>query len=598
MIVPMKRVTVLCTLARQEITVQRLGELGVLHVVHVQPPAGDDLDEARRRLTYLRRALEVLPTRAVGEPTDLSAEQVVEEIWKLIHAAQAQEERLEVLRHERERIRPFGDFDPALVRKLEEAGIFVRLYRAAPRSRFQAPEGAALLELGRDRQGVYLALISRDPEASLAAEKVRLPERPLGEIEREIARLEEALAENRRRLAAFAADRPKVESIVEEVQDRVNYLEVRRGMGQTEPVAYLRGYCPRESVEALRRAAAEAGWGLIIEDPRPGEAVPTLLRPPRWARPIRALLDMIGVVPGYDEVDISAVFLVFFSVFFGMLVGDGGYGLLFLLATLALKRRLPPTARDAVRLLLITSSTTILWGSLTGTWFGIENLPAPLRGLKIDWLSDDNHLIETCFFIGAVHLSLAHLWNMWRMRRQLRALAQVGWFISTWFMFFVARTLVLGFPFPQELLYPFAAGVALIVLFTTPWRQIRTEWFEHVMLPLNLIGNFVDLVSYVRLFAVGAATLAVASAFNDMALGLGAGSAVGKAVAAVVLFVGHGMNILMAIMGVLVHGIRLNTLEFCNHMGVQWKGFPYRPFARLRRRTAAAAPAQTGTAAS
>jgi len=186
MIVPMKRVTVLCTLARREQTLEKLRDLGVLHVIPVRSPASEDLDEARRRLTYLRRALEILPQRAEGRPSGLKPEEVVEEIWKLIHQRQSLEEKLESFRHERERIRPFGDFDPQLVRKLAKQGIYVRLYRAAPRSRIKAPAGTLLHVLGRDRQGVYLAAISRRKEIELDAEAVRLPERRLSEVEKEI----------------------------------------------------------------------------------------------------------------------------------------------------------------------------------------------------------------------------------------------------------------------------------------------------------------------------------------------------------------------------------------------------------------------------
>jgi V/A-type H+-transporting ATPase subunit I len=117
------------------------------------------------------------------------------------------------------------------------------------------------------------------------------------------------------------------------------------------------------------------------------------------------------------------------------------------------------------------------------------------------------------------------------------------------------------------------------VLFMTPLRRLRAEWFNHVMLPLNLVSNFVDVVSYVRLFAVGMATFAMASAFNEMAGGMARG-AVGHLAAAALLFLGHTLNILLASMGVLVHGIRLNTLEFSGHLGLEWSGRPYRPLTR------------------
>jgi V/A-type H+-transporting ATPase subunit I len=138
---------------------------------------------------------------------------------------------------------------------------------------------------------------------------------------------------------------------------------------------------------------------------------------------------------------------------------------------------------------------------------------------------------------------------------------------------------VLLHDFPSPLLYVLAVGAALIVLFMTPVKRLKEDWIGHVMFPLNLIGNFVDVVSYVRLFAVGAATLAVASAFNAMAAETAQGLFTGLA-AALILFLGHTLNILLAMMGVLVHGVRLNTLEFATHLGLQWKGRKYSPFRR------------------
>jgi V/A-type H+-transporting ATPase subunit I len=106
---------------------------------------------------------------------------------------------------------------------------------------------------------------------------------------------------------------------------------------------------------------------------------------------------------------------------------------------------------------------------------------------------------------------------------------------------------------------------------------MKTEWIGHVMLPFDLIGNFVDLMSYIRLFAVGTASLAVAQAFNGM---VGFNSFFAGLFAAFVLFVGHSLNIILAFMGVLVHGIRLNALEFSNQMGLEWAGYAYQPFEK------------------
>ena len=147
-----------------------------------------------------------------------------------------------------------------------------------------------------------------------------------------------------------------------------------------------------------------------MEDPGPDDNVPTLIRHPKWVKPIKAVFDVIGILPGYKEVDISAVFLLFFSIFFAMLIGDAGYGLLFLIATLAAKFKLRDAPSYPFTLMGILSGGTIVWGVLTGNYFGVQ-AGGPLSKLSIDWLNNDNNLMGLCFLIGAIHLTIAHVWN-------------------------------------------------------------------------------------------------------------------------------------------------------------------------------------------
>ena len=289
-------------------------------------------------------------------------------------------------------------------------------------------------------------------------------------------------------------------------------------------------------------------------------------------------MEMIGILPGYEEVDISAIFLLFLSLFCAMLIGDAGYGILFLVITRWARRRLPHAPALPFTLITIMSVSTIVWGALTGSWFGLVRLPAPLMGLKVNWLTDKDNVMSLCFFIGAVQLTLAHAWNAVRMANSFRAVAQIGWIGMAWTMFFTARTAAQGFPFPPHMLWVCAGSVAAIVLFMTPLRELKAEWFQHIVLPLNLVSNFVDIVSYIRLYAVGTASVAVAMAFNEMAAPMFS-SILSGLLGAIILFLGHALNIVLATMGVVVHGVRLNLLEFASHVGMQWTGTPYQPFA-------------------
>jgi len=221
---------------------------------------------------------------------------------------------------------------------------------------------------------------------------------------------------------------------------------------------------------------------------------------------------------------------------------------------------------------------------LTGTYFGASEIPAVLKSLRSGWLTGegaDAHLMLLCFVIGAVHLTIAHAWNAVRICNTWQVLAQIGWIGSTWTMFFAARTMVLGEVFPPVMMNVLWTSIALILLFMNPVKKIKTEWFNYVILPLNIVSNFVDLVSYLRLFAVGAAGFAVANAFNLMAVEAGAGRFLGGLITAVIIFAAHTLNIMLSAMGVMVHGIRLNTLEFSGHIGVQWAGQRYAPFRKF-----------------
>jgi V/A-type H+-transporting ATPase subunit I len=590
MIVEMKKVTLLCLEAQREETLDRLRGLGVLHLVPVRPSQSAELDVVRRRLADADKALEALTAEAkqarTAAPVSGGAEagDAVEQVLKRIRRRASLDQELVEVEAERAAAEPFGDFSPSLVEKLKERGIPVRLYHAPSRRRVRPPEGAVLQFLREDRTGCHFVVIGEGDIDVAEAREVPIPARSLRDVTEHLARLCEERSKLDGELRALVSSAGAIRAMRGDLAEQMRFLEARDGMGASQRIAYLQGFCPEDGVRRLQSAAGREGWGLVVQDPAPGEAVPTLLRNPRWVRPIRAVFEMIGILPGYEEIDVSPCFLVFFGLFFAMLVGDVGYGLIFLILTAIARRKLPSAPAYPFSLMRMMSVATILWGVLTATYFGISHPPAFLQRFKVQWLGSDHNMMLLCFVIGATHLTVAHLWNAVRGWRRLQALAQLGWIGSTWCMFFLARFLVLGPPPPAWLGPVLAVSAALIIVFMTPPAVFKTEWFNHVMLPLTFVSNFMDVISYVRLYAVGMATVALAMAFNEMAAAQGS-SIVGSLAAAVILFLGHALNILLATMGVLVHGIRLNALEFSSHIGISWTGIPYEPFAHRNRQT-------------
>lgn len=600
MIVPMKKLTLLCLAHDRAATLEALRGLGVLHVKPVVTPAGSGLEDAREKAAGLYRLLEAIPAIPGAKPTARDAWTVVSETSDLLDERKEWQDRVEQLQGEVKRLEPFGNFDPAAIRALAAKGVILKLYRASTKSVLPLPEGVTAQKMLVKKADAYWTLFARQPFEWAGAEEQKLPEDSAAEMQKEIDRLQAALAASEKELQAAAGDRPRVADLLAHAEAEVRLQEVRAGMGTAEAIAYVQGFVPAEDVEKIRPVAAARGWGLVVEDPGPQDDVPVKLKPPRWAAPIKAVFQGINILPGYTEADVSTVFMLFFSLYFAMIIGDAGYGAIFLGLTFWARKKLP---KDAVHLLTVTSGCTIVWGLVTGTIFGINPeilAKAGLDKIQIPFLTDPDksarNIMGMCFLIGAIQITVGHVWNVVDLirARKLKALEQFGWVLTTWFLFFLADSMVLNGNMVGYLHLSEAAsailwkwlgramitGVVLIVLFMMPPREIKDGWFNLALLPLNLVSNFTDVVSYVRLYAVGTAGFAVANSFNNMIFPGGDVSVLGLLLGAVMAFLAHTLNILLSCMGVLVHGIRLNTLEFSNHKGISWSGSPYRPFAK------------------
>ena len=579
MIVPMEKITLLALKAHQAETLNQLRSLGVLHIRHLMPGDTVELEEARKHLARAHNALAVLPAPHDGMlPSGQMAEALMAAIWKLIHRRKALTDRREQLLLEEKKLEPFGEFEPAALQALKARGIHVRLYFAPPKKPAPAPEGAMVRILRRTRHGTWFAVISREA-VPVAAEEQALPDTSLAQVQRELSDADEELAGIGKEFERLSADRGEIAQRVSHLEEQVKFMEVQAGMGANGPVVYLQGFCPEFSVQNIRDQARVSGWGLLIEEPVESDPVPTLIKNAWWARPIKAVFDLLGILPGYREMDVSVVFLVFFSVFFAMLINDAGYGLIFLCLTAIMRWKWKAAPSNLLPLLGIMSVATMIWGVLTGSYFGIQNLPAPLRQWKVEWLLHENNLMNLCFFIGALHLTVAHAWNVIRQRHSLTAISQAGWIGLVWSMYFVACYFVIGQPMPGFVPWLFCISLAAMVLFMVPLRQLKKEWPNYCVLPFTVIGNFGDVVSYMRLYLVGSASAILILAFNELAVGDGIHSIWAGLAAALIIFAAHVLNISLCALAVLVHGVRLNALEFSSHLGIQWAGIKYAPFA-------------------
>ncbi|OQB09333.1 MAG: V-type ATP synthase subunit I [Candidatus Omnitrophica bacterium ADurb.Bin205] len=584
MIVPMKKVFLVIQAKDAQGLLERVRKLGILHVENVNTPKGDKLSALNKDLALLSQAISLLEGINKKKVVGTGANQAVEwdvlarHVIDLNKRTQQLQEYSITLSSKIETLKEWGDFDPQEISRLGLNGISVGFYKLSDEQISQLPEGA-YLEKVSSKGSMHNCVIFTQSDIGIPFKAVELPRDSL-------RRMQERFVEDIKTAALLKADFLRqvvyldfLRGIRNKITHEIKFHEALAGMAQDGGLMYIKGYIPFDSKDRIEEAARSWGWAVLTVDPVEGDSVPTLVRNPKWLDIINPVFRLIEVIPGYKELDISLWFLVFFSLFFGILIGDAGYGAVYLMLTFLADKKwgFRFSDKSVFILLYLLSGCAIIWGMLTATFFGQEWLPSWVSPL-LPYLRNDKNMQSFCFFLGALHLSIAHAWKVIIKFPALSLLADIGWVLILWTAFLIAKLLVLGDALAEFYLYLLIPGVLLIVFFTNPQKNIFKSIGSGLgAFLLNAMNNFTDIVSYIRLFAVGLATLAVADAFNKMAMDVGFGSFISGLLTSLILLVGHFLNIVLGPLSILVHGVRLNVLEFCSHLDIKWSGFNYRP---------------------
>ncbi len=603
MIEPMKAVTVVVAASAEGSVLATLRELAVLHLRREQPPDKATLSKLREEEALLDRAAQLARANVRhgaersfydrSAPADpdmgLAAARELVDVHERIERLEMQ---AAVLREQICFLWQLGLSDPSALTELSRSGAAIEVRRMTLNEWARLPSPGAR-ELTRDDRHVWCVVFGQDPNTPLPGQPVNLPDVSRAALEQHFAALDEELEKLTEKRDGLARWPERFAAARHRCHERLQFAQAKEAHERLGPVAALRGYCPARSIGTLRRAALEHDWMLQIRDPGQDDDVPTLLRHNRLSRLFQPVMNFLGLSPGYREFHTHGVFLVFFTLFFAMIIGDAGYGLLMLLTTIVIARRRPAVPRTTLTLSGLLACATIAWGAAAGVWFGIERLAGqpPFEWFVVPGLDawvKENHprAMRFCLALGVVHLLLARMWSAARRHGNDR-IAELGWGVVVLGAGLAAFKLLLddGQWLPPAICFGLGAG--LIVGFSE--QQPGRPW--HVGLGMGLlrlplhflsfVSAFSDAVSYIRLFAVGLATLEVAAAFNNIAAGIGWHSVTAAVGASLIVILGHTVNLLLAAMGVLVHGIRLNLLEFSRNLGMAWVGTPYDPFRPL-----------------
>ena len=608
MIEKMKTITVFCQTEKAASVILSLRDLGLMHIKDVVQKSVDSEKKERDKSCVLKALsnLESYVDKKNPLPSEtLSLDSVLplsESLVALMEEEQKTSDKVRMLRYESDRIRAWGDFDPEEIKKLSKMGIDLHFYPVTKKDLkvLSTDENVTYVPV-KYENGLAVAVIGEALSKEYQLSEFSLPDKSLGELESEALLGEKRVEEIRKIFRSSTVYIPSFNSWLKNEEEAILLDKVNATLSMDEGISYISGYVPADETEAFRVWAKENGVGYVSDDPGEEENPPTKLKHKGFVRIIQPLFDMLGLVPGYREKDISRYFLIFMTLFFAMIIGDAGYGLLLvvLAAVLNIKSK---KCSDLNALIYVFGGATVIWGAITGTWFGsetiIENVGF-LRMLVIPGLTNfpeafnmnagnvQDNMMTLCFSIGTIHLSLACIICIIDKikAKDLSFIADFGWMLNTNLLCLLVLYLVIDTPVPFTLIVVgIIIGFVLVCLFSEmapgkPFGQGMKEslggFFTNF---IDTISCFSNVMSYIRLFAVGLASLAIAQSFNGMAEGLLGGFALPFGI--LVLIIGHAVNLVMGFLSIVVHGVRLNIMEFSGQVGVEWSGYKYDPFRK------------------
>ena len=660
MIVPMKKVSLIVLGGEKNDALKKLRRLGLLHI-EIKEGKGPRLLELKEQIGSLEKGRYAVADK--GAKGMAQKEVDTQEALSIAGRIESLEEEqkkcygdIAAYRTELERIKAWGEMDPAELAFLAQKGIALSLHEMSPAEYDKLGDAVRAIVLERTKDIVRFLLLEsgthgepgdgtpvesgdgtpgkensgmsgEEVKAALERSRFKLPDVSTGELKRKLEDAGRQLQSIKDELAALAAYTESLERAIAALKKEAEFETYSSGMGEEDlsedspgkvSVAYLVGFLPAEDLGKLQTMARENAWGLLAEDPTEEDDAPTKLQNNKFVSLVYPLTDFLGSVPGYFEPDISGWFLIFIMIFVGIIFGDGGYGLLIcgIAAALMIKsRREKQPIAPIAWLLLLFGAVTVAWGTVTCSWFGLapEALPVWLQRLSVPVLSNVNsdtiwypfwtggqaglttsqNVQIFCFAIALVHLLIAHVSALRGNLGSPKMLGDIGTILQLIGMFYVVLSMVVngevfgldlvvsGIPVGRISITLVIVGFAVNFIFGNYEKSILQSVLDSlkdiVSMLLGVVNVFSDIVSYIRLWAVGLAGAAISSTVNEMVNPL-FGHFIFIIFAVIVLVFGHGLNMILNVLSVIVHGIRLNTLEFSTHIGLSWSGHKYEPF--------------------
>ena len=589
----------------------KLQELGVVDVTRSAKPIDehsaamlDSAANAKRIIGKLesinytndenKKAIELAYARATADKDMVGGAQKALATLAELEAAKAASDKEVKAR------RPWGKFDKARLEQLETLGYAVKYY-VAPKKKF-SEEWAELYPLqvvADDNTNVWFVTVSeKGAEYSFPIDPVQTPEGSWEDAQKVSDKLAAEIALVKGQLLRY---KENVAQMNKDYEQSLVDLDMYLAKAGTESAAedkltLIEGFAPVENEENLCKALDAAGVLYIKEDAKEEDNPPIRLKNNKFVKMFESITGMYGM-PNYGEYDPTPVVSVFFLLFFAMCMGDAGYGLALILIGLAIKKEWVKIGMFEGLGGLITTlgvATTVV-GFFLGTAFGVslpdvQWIPQSLRNCMLtgEIMGYPTQMV-LAIAIGVFHLCLAMVIKAVGYTQRLGFKEN----ISTWgWLLLILGGIIVGALALVGVLNSGLTKVAIIVIgivsalgifvFNTPGRNPLVNIGAGLWDTYNMVtGIMGDVLSYIRLYALGLAGGMLGAAFNDLGLMVrGDGGVGGWIFFVLILLLGHVINLLMSCLGAFVHPLRLNFVEYFKNAGYEGKGKKYNPLKK------------------
>ncbi|KAA6337655.1 V/A-type H+/Na+-transporting ATPase subunit I [termite gut metagenome] len=602
MISKMKKLTFLVYHKEYETFLNDIRDLGVVHVAEKQrgTPDNAELQESIRlssRLTATLKLLQGLKAEAkTGEENETAARglHVLDEVDALLSEKDKLTQQLQTYAKDREALEPWGDFELESIQKLYNEGLSVGFYTCSESSykeEWEKEYHATIIN--RQSSKVYFITVTKLSEAvELEVERIKLPAYSLSQVIGLCEDMGKAMIAADQKLSELAAkDIPSLQVALKELHNDIEFSKVLLNTEHTtgDKLMLLQSWVPASKEPAITDYFNTQNVYYEITTPTPEDNVPIQFNNKKffsWFEPICKLY----MLPKYSELDLTPFFAPFFMLFFGLCLGDSGYGLFVLLAVTIYRitaKNIGATMKPILSLIQVLMGSTFFCGLLTGTFFGFViydiNIPFFQR-MKGAIALDNNDLFQLSLILGVIQIIFGMILKAVNQTIQLGfkyAIGTIGWILLLVSTIVSLLVPAIGFGSTIHLVILGIAGL-MVFLYNSPDKNIFVNIGSGLWDTYNMVtGLLGDVLSYVRLFALGLSGGILASVFNNLAKGMSPDNIIAGPIVMVLIFlIGHSINIFMNVLGAMVHPMRLTFVEFFKNSGYEGGGKAYKPFAK------------------